>query len=277
MVMQVDALEKLIQDITYSNILTAVVILIAAVAIMHVIGSLIIRFSERFGRYRIPVKTAVPVIKLIVYGATIVYILVYTLELTSTQFAAFAALLGAGIGFGLRDVFASVAGGILLALEEPYHVGDVIRLREHYGEVTNIGLRTTTLVTPMGNTVSVPNDVVVKEPVASSNAGNAEMLVVIDIYIDNSADADRAMKIVTEAVISSRYVYIKPDRQFSVFLNDFPFYRLIRAKAFVYDLRKEFDFRSDIVTRAWRAMAREGIKAPEAKIIDDRRPSALDR
>ncbi len=190
--------------------------------------------------------------------------------MTTSQFVAVGVLVGAGLGLGLKDVFASVAGGLLLAIEEPYHVGDIIRLKEFYGEVTNIGLRTTQMITPMGNTVTVPNDVVVKEAVSSSNAGNTEMLVVIDIFIDNRADADEAMRVVREAVISSPYVYVTADRRFSILLDDFPFYRMVRAKAFVYDLRKEFDFRSDVVARSWRALAARGIRAPNAEIIGSR-------
>jgi small-conductance mechanosensitive channel len=211
---------------------------------------------------------ATPILKIVIFAVAIYYILMSTLSLSPTQFVAVAGLIGAGIGFGLRDVFASYFGGLIIALERPYNVGDAITLRGRYGEVKDIGLRSTTLVTPTGNTVTAPNNAIIEDLVSSSNAGDIEMLVVIDLFIDPAADFDLAMKILKEAVVTSKYVYITKDRPLFIFLNDFPFYRRVRAKAYVYDLRHEFDFRSDVTVRAWREYLKNGIGPPRADIVN---------
>jgi hypothetical protein len=94
------------------------------------------------------------------------------------------------------------------------------------------------------------------------------MLVVIDLFIDPASDFDRAMRILKEAVITSKYVYMAKDRPVHIFLNDFPFYRRVRAKAYVYDLRHEFDFRSDVTVRAWRGFLSKGIEPPRADLVN---------
>ncbi|OPY30212.1 MAG: Large-conductance mechanosensitive channel MscMJLR [Methanocella sp. PtaU1.Bin125] len=266
--MQASGLEKFVSDVTIYNIINALVILGIAYVAARVVSFLIDWTGERMGLKRIPVKMITPFVRIAIYAVAIYYILISTLSLTPTQFVAVAGLIGAGIGFGLQDVFASYVGGLIIAFERPYSVGDNITLKNRYGEVKEIGIRATKILTPAGNTVTAPNSAVIRDLVSSSNAGDIEMLVVIDLFIDPSSDFDRAMKILKEAVITSKYVYVTQDRPVFVYLNDFPFYRRVRAKAYVYDLRHEFDFRSDVTVRAWRHYLESGINPPRADILN---------
>lgn len=103
---------------------------------------------------------------------------------------------------------------------------------------------------------------------ANATAGVQEMMVVIDLFIDSRSDAPKAMEILREAVVTSRYVYISDGHQVSILLKDFSFYRRVRAKAYVRDLRSEFDFESDVTTRAWEAFTAAGIKPPKVQMLD---------
>lgn len=256
------------RDITFINLTNALITLIIAYALSKLLSFLFLKFSERLGYYRIAAKMIVPLVKFFVYGLAVYYILIISFSIDIANFVALAGLLGAAIGFGLKDVFASMIGGVIVTLEQPYRIGDMIRIGSNYGEVMDIGLRSTKIATPTGHFVSIPNYTVFRDPVSSANGGTIEMLVVVDLYVDPSSDIHKAMKIFKEAVISSRYVYIAPDRQFVIFYNDFPFYRRLRAKAFVYDLRKEFDYRSEVTERTWQEFNKCGIKAPSANILD---------
>lgn len=266
--METSGLEKFISSVTIYNILNALFILAIAYIAAAAASILINWIGEHMGLKRIPVKMVVPLARVVIYAIAIYYILISSLSLTPTQFVAVAGLVGAGIGFGLQDMFASYVGGLVLATERPYNIGDTITLKGRYGEVMDIGLRATKVITPTGNVVTVPNNTVIRDLVSSSNAGNVEMMIVIDLFIDPSSDFDIAMRILKEAVISSKYVYIQHDRPVHIFLNDFPFYRRVRAKAYVYDLRHEFDFRSDVTVRAWREYMKKDIRPPRADVLE---------
>jgi small-conductance mechanosensitive channel len=261
-------LEKFISSVTVFNILNALLILALAYVAAMLASILINWIGERMGLKRMPVKMAAPMVRVVIYAVAIYYILISSLSLTPTQFVAVAGLIGAGIGFGLQDVFGSYMGGLIAAFERPFSVGDAVTLKGHYGEVKDIGLRATKLITPTGNTITVPNSTIIKDLVSSSNAGNIEMLVIIDLFIDPASDFDLAMRILKEAVITSKYFYVTEDRPMFIFLNDFPFYRRVRAKAYVYDLRYEFDFRSDVTVRAWREYLGKGIEPPRADVLN---------
>ena len=94
------------------------------------------------------------------------------------------------------------------------------------------------------------------------------MMVVIDLFIYPYSDAVLAMKILKESVVTSKYVYISKKRPFTVLLKDYPFYRRLRAKSYVNDLRYEFEFESEVTRRAWREFSRNGIEAPNVNILE---------
>ncbi len=256
-------------EIDLITILNAILILVIAYLSARVISYVLTRFSERVGRYRLVVKNTIPILKWIIYGIALYNIFGSILTLTSTQLIAMATLLGAAIGFGMKDLFADAIGGIVIILEKPYQVGDKIKIGQYYGEVVDIGIRSTRLMTPDDTLVSVPNYLIFTQSVASATAGNPEMMVIIDLFIDPSSDAEFAMKILREAVMTSKYVYLPRKQRFAIFLDDFPFYRRLRAKAYVYDLRAEFEFKSDVTRRAWGEFSKNSIQAPKVTILGE--------
>ncbi len=250
------------------TIISSILVIVIAYLLIRVITFILVLISERSVQYRITVKMVLPLLKFSIYGITLYYILVYILKWESSQLILFGGLLGAGIGFGLKDLFADIIGGIVITLEKPYQVGDKIKMGDYYGEVIDIGIRATKLVTPDDNLVSAPNYLIFTQAVASANAGAAEMMVVIDLFVDSDSDAVLAMKILKESVATSKYVYISKKRPFTVLLKDYPFYRRLRAKAYVNDLRYEFEFESEVTRRAWDEFSKHGIKAPKVNILE---------
>ena len=122
---------------------------------------------------------AIPLLKFSIYGIATYYITRSILELSTVQLVAFSGLAGAAVGFGLKDLEAEVVGGVVIVLDKPYQVGDKVKIGEHYGGDRDIGLRSTRIVTPDDNLVSVSNQMVLSQAVANANAGSQEMMVVI--------------------------------------------------------------------------------------------------
>jgi small-conductance mechanosensitive channel len=256
--------EVLSSILNFEVVLQIIVLLVVSHIFVKVVASILFRISERFESHRVHIRMIEPLFRIVFYLIVIYYIASYVLTISSNQLVAFSALAGAVIGFGLKDLFADVAGGIVIILESTYHVGDQIRMGDYYGEVIDIGLRATQLRTPDDNTVSVPNNLIFTESVASGNYGKSEMMVITDMFIDPQSDAYLAMKIAEEAAFTSKYIFLDDKHGVTVLLNEFPSHLRIRIKAYVNDLRYEFNFRSDITRRSWKAFAEHGIKAPEA-------------
>jgi small-conductance mechanosensitive channel len=188
------------------------------------------------------------------------------LKIASDQLVLFSGLFGAGLGFGLQGLFADVVGGLLTIVERPYQIGDKITMGGHYGEVKDIGLRVTRLVTPDDTLVSVPNGSIFQNPVANVNAGNLEMMVMIDLFIDPSSDAQKAMQILREALLTSQYIRLSEKHPYVILIKDFPFYKRIRAKGYANDFRYEFLFETDVTKRTWQEFKQNGIMPPRIAV-----------
>jgi small-conductance mechanosensitive channel len=134
---------------------------------------------------------------------------------------------------------------------------------EHYGEVVDIGVRSTTLVTPTDTLVVVPNFTLFNDSVANANTSDAEMLVVVEFYVDPDADVERATDIVEDALVTSPYVFVSDATPASVVVEDDLYYRTIRGKAYVNDLRSEVRFKTDVTERVLDAFDDAGIESPK--------------
>ena len=256
------------QGIDQNALLLSIAVIILAFIISKMISFLLVSLSEVLGRHRLHIDVTVPVLKVLVYLSAVYYILIYAFDFSFTQLLIFLTLISAVIGFGLRSLFEDLAAGIVITMEKPYQVGDRIEIGEYYGEVQDIGLRSTRLITPSDDLVSAPNGLIFEKCVASGNSGSSEMMAPLDVYIDNGSSTDMAMKILREAVVTSRYVYISPSRPVTILLKDYPFYKRLRAKAYVNDLRDEFVFRSDVTKRTWDEFDKKGIKPPDISIVE---------
>ena len=167
-------------------------------------------------------------------------------------------------GFALKDVAASIIAGLLLLFDRPFQVGDRVSFGDTYGEIVSIGLRSVRLNTLDDNLVTIPNSRFITEVVSSGNAGALDMMVVCNFHVALDADLEKAQELIHEAIVTSRFVYLKKPVTFSI--NEVvTAQRLaiqISAKAYVMDVHYEKAFQSDIVIRVTKLFAEHRINRP---------------
>jgi small-conductance mechanosensitive channel len=251
-----------IKPITTALVLNIISVIIIVYVVTYLLSFILVHFAERIRWYQTSLTMIIPLLKLLLYTVAFYYIINAVIELSLTQVIAFSGLFGAAIGFGLKDLFADIVGGVVIIFEKPYQIGDKVTIGDKYGEVKIIGIRSTRIQTPADELVSVPNFTIFSQPVTSGNAGDLAMMIVIDLFIHPDSDADKAMKILKEALVTSKYVIISKKYTYTVLLEDFPFYKRVRAKGYVTDLRLEFEFKSEVTRRAWAEFTKAGIRPP---------------
>jgi small-conductance mechanosensitive channel len=263
-----EQLLETLRSIEAQTLVNIFLVFFLAYILGRIISALLSKLSEKMSRSgRIKVKMVIPAVKFGIYIIALYYFLREILKIFGPELFLLTGLIGAAIGFGLKDLFADFVGGVVITFEKPYQVGDKIAIGNYYGEVIDIGLRATKLVTPDDNTVTAPNSLIFNETIASGNYGVSEMMVVIDLYIAGESDVKTAMRILRETVVSSKYVYISKSSPVIMLHKALPFYTRLRAKAYVNDLRDEFEFESDVHTRAWIEFQKMGIRAPQLHIL----------
>lgn len=243
-----------------ATVVSALLIFVLAYALARVVTYALTRLSERSVERRITVKMFVPLIKFVVYAGAVVYVLGSILNLSSAQILAFSGLLGAVLALGIQDLFANIVGGIVITFERPYRIGDKVEFDGHYGEITDIGIRSTKLTTPDDTLVTIPNYLFFTNAVSNANDGAAEMMAVVELHVAPGADVDRASDVLRDALRTSRYVYLSDDHGVVVRVGDSGGYTTLRGKAYVNDVRNENAFRSDVTERTLRKFDEEGIE-----------------
>ncbi len=81
---------------------------------------------------------------------------------------AFLAGLGiGGLAFALaaQDTIANVFGSVVVAVDQPFRVGEFVQIGAHQGTVEDIGLRSTKLRTPARTLIAIPNKTVAAEAI----------------------------------------------------------------------------------------------------------------
>lgn len=250
-------------------LLEALAVLALAYVLARAVSALLTMTADRLVAQRFRVTLVIPVMKFFIYGLGLYVVASLLFELTTTQLVAFSGLLGAALGLGLKDLFADIVGGLVLVAEQPYRIGDKVSIGDYYGEVTDIGIRSTRLVTPNDTLVTVPNYMFFDTSIANANAGNAEMLVAVEFFIDTKADVRTARRIVEDALATSQYVIVSENLPIEVIVEDNLNYRVIRGKAYVNDLRNELTFKTDVTERVLDEFAVQNIESPQAAVEGD--------
>lgn len=174
--------------------------------------------------------------------------------------------LAVALGLSLKDLIASVVAGVILLFDRPFQVGDRVTFDGTYGEITSIGLRAVRLVTLDDSVVTIPNSKFITDLVSSGNFGALDMMIEINFHVDLASDISLARKLLHEAAITSRFVFLK--KPVSIVLTEVNFSERpamqIRVKCYVIDVRFEKALQSDILLRGNDALIAAGISRPKS-------------
>lgn len=126
------------------------------------IGFLLL-FDIALKKVRLP-KFASEIAIVAAYVAALLQLLT-RLGVNATGLFATSAVATAVLGLALQDMLSNIAGGIALELESSMDAGNFIRCGEHAGFVQHVRLRHTAITTTDGDTVILPNSLLMRSPV----------------------------------------------------------------------------------------------------------------
>ena len=110
-----------------------------------------------------------------------------------------AGALSVGIGFGLQNVVNNFVSGLILIVERPVGVGDVIERGTLSGTVTRIGIRSSTVRTGQGAEVIVPNGDLVSKEVVNWTRSDRRRRYDIEVGVAPGSDPEQVMRLLAEA------------------------------------------------------------------------------
>ena len=199
----VDALQPTFQALLGSVLATLLIWVWARFALQA--GGIILRaVGQGARRYRWIQAESLPLFQftykvlLVAVGS---YLLMAAWHVNLTSWLASAGVAGIAIGFAAKDTLANFISGVFILMDAPYKVGDVIIIDETTrGQVTDIGMRSTRLLTVDNVEVTVPNAVIGNAKIVNESSGpTLQMRVRATVGVAYGSDIDEVRAVLTNA------------------------------------------------------------------------------
>lgn len=248
--------------LTGSNILMTTVVLAGIWFGIRFVSGVLNTLAERFITKRLLIKRLIPIVKVTGWAFGLYVVIAGIFQPPIETIIAVSASVGIAVGFASQDILKNIFGGIMIILDKPFQVGDKIAVDSHYGEVIEIGLRSTRLVTDDDSVVTVPNSELMSKAVSNANSSALDCQVVAELNLPADTDLDAILPICRRAAVTSRYVYLKKPIAVHAYHETVGPRAIVRlrVKAYVLDIRHEFQFRSDMTERILAECRKQGIR-----------------
>ena len=231
-----------------TKILISIIILALTYFFLKIVSALLSVWAERSVKYRITIKGFIPIISILVWLASLTFILVAVFRPPLASILAFAASIGVAVGLAAQDLLKNIFGGIVIIIDKPFQIGDKVQIGNYYGEVMAIGLRSTRVVTPDDSMVTVPNAEVMNHSVSNANTSEENCQVSTELYLPLKAELEEIRQRALEAAQVSKYIFL--NKPIVVLFSQESFaskvMMKVKIKAYVNDIRNEFLFKSEL-------------------------------
>lgn len=127
--------------------------------------------------------------------------------------------LGVGLGFGLQKLAANYVSGFVILLERSLRIGDLVRVDNFEGVVTDIKTRYTLIRALNGRESVVPNELIITQRVENLTAADPKVSITVNVSVGYDSDVGQVSQILLAAAAVSPRVMRDPAP--AVFLNNF--------------------------------------------------------
>jgi potassium efflux system protein len=120
------------------------------------------------------------------------------------------AALGVGLGFGLQEIVSNFVCGIILLLDRPIRIGDVVTVAGTTGKVDRINIRATTIINSDNQSMIVPNREFITGNLVNWTLKDKILRVPIKIGVAYGTDPDRVVDLLLRIARQDADVLLNP-------------------------------------------------------------------
>jgi small-conductance mechanosensitive channel len=117
---------------------------------------------------------------------------------------------GVGIGFGLQKLAANYVSGFVILAERSMRIGDVVKVDQFEGRITDIKARYTVIRAPSGRESIVPNEMLITQRVENLSLSDAKISQSTVVSVVHDAPVDQVMGLLLQACQSQARVLQEP-------------------------------------------------------------------
>lgn len=110
--------------------------------------------------------------------------------------------LSVGIGLGLQNIINNFVSGIILVFEKPFKIGDYVELADKKGQVLEIGIRSSTLLTDQGARVIIPNGDLLSGRLVNWTFSDSDIRVNMQLSVEKGIELEEWKRWLREVITS---------------------------------------------------------------------------
>ena len=170
------------------------------------------------------------------------------------------------IGLAMQQTLGNIINSFMLALDQPFEVGDRIEVDGEIGSVVSVGILSTKILTNEENLVVIPNNNLINSTVVNHARGGGDgqgrrISLVMDIGVEYDEDISHVKYTVLQLMRECPYVIDAPEPR--VLLNELgDFAKVFRLYGWVEDYSDEFVAKDWLLKNIAERFAKEGIGIP---------------
>lgn len=176
------------------------------------------------------------------------------------------AALGVGslaIALAAKEVLADMISGVIIIIDRPFAIGDRIELEDMgtWGDVQDISLRSTRVLTRDNRLVIIPNSLIGKNPVINHSIPDTKYRVQTHVGVAYGVDIDQVRQIIIDAVATQDWV-MKDERIEALFLDFQDSGLLFRVRCWIEHYVETRRIIDKLNTAIYKALNEAGIEIP---------------
>ena len=170
------------------------------------------------------------------------------------------------IGLAMQQTLGNIINSFMLALDQPFEVGDRIEVEGKIGSVVSVGILSTKILTHEENLVVIPNNSLVNSTVINHARGGGDgvgrrISLVQDIGVGYEEDISHVKYTMLQLMRECPYIISKPEpRVLLIELGEYA--KIFRMYGWVEDYSDEFVARDWLLKSVDERFSSEGIEIP---------------
>jgi small-conductance mechanosensitive channel len=118
--------------------------------------------------------------------------------------------IGVGIGFGLQKLAANYVSGFVILAENSVRIGDIVKVDQFEGRITDISTRYTVIRAPDGREAVVPNEMMITQRVENLSLADPKVMIASSVQVAYGTDIEALIPRLIEVMKSVPRVLADP-------------------------------------------------------------------
>ncbi len=191
------------------NLIAAAVILLIGYSLIRILRKMAESALTRTGKLNPLLSTFLLSTMTKVLWTVLAMIILRKIGVDITPLIAGLGVTGFILGFAFQESLGNLASGLMIAINQPFKIGDYVELAGNAGAIRELNMMATTLTTPDNKQIVIPNKVVWGSPIVNYST-QALRRVDMRLSVAYGSDLDRVRQILTALVDSKSYVEKNP-------------------------------------------------------------------